>query len=101
MSLTKWEYMYFEVCEDNTGQYMYLLQGPDNVSESTYHFYPSDTLKQEIPYLLKKMGADGGVSFPQKAAQQGAQPDAASEVFVEVGCATFGVVYSVGFAGAG
>jgi len=37
----------------------------------------------------------------QGPAQQVAQPDAKSKVFIEVGCATFGVVYRVGFAGAG
>ena len=38
---------------------------------------------------------------PHRATQQVAQPDAASRVFIEVDSATFGVVYSLGFAGAG
>jgi len=41
------------------------------------------------------------VVFRQGPAQQVAQPDAESRVFIEVGSATFGVVYRVGFAGAG
>ncbi|MBI1877490.1 MAG: hypothetical protein HYR94_04545 [Chloroflexi bacterium] len=56
----KWEYLYFQIYEDNTGQYQYMVEGPDNVSLSEYDFFAgTNTLRQDIISLLNQMGVDG------------------------------------------